>query len=335
MTEDRSKPPRPKAATATNPATKIATLAVVLLVLVGIAVALLLQDSGEQPGGRPGEPVTTVPPPPSSGATPTRTEPLPPTPTPPVPPTAPPTCPTPAPVQLTVLSFNIHFGVGHGRGGLDRIAEEIRAWEPDVVLLQEVDKGRPVSGNVDQAAALGEKTGLNHVYGANSRNTGAGPRGNAILTRFPITTATNTHLPMAGGKELRGLLHAQLDVGGVPVSVYATHFDHRSREARKVAARTAVQLMAADPLPKLFGGDLNTGPDGRPIAILRAAGFGDAWAVGKGKGATVPADRPGSRIDFILHDGWFTPVQAEVLYSEVSDHRPVWTRMQLQPPPAC
>lgn len=333
MTEDRSKPPRPEAVPAASRATTLATLAVVLVVLVGVAIALLVQSGDEPPRGGPSTPVTTVPPPPSSGATPTRTEPLPPTPPPPVPSTAPPTCPTPAPVQLTVLTFNIHFGVG--RGGLDRVAEEIRTWEPDVVLLQEVDKGRPVSGNVDQAAALGQRTGLNHVYGANSRNTGAGPRGNAILSRFPITTATNTHLPMAGGRELRGLLRAQLDVGGVPISVYATHFDHRSREARKVAARTAVQLMAADPLPKVFGGDLNTGPDGRPVAILRRAGLGDAWAVGKGEGATVPAHRPGSRIDFILHDGWFTPLQAEVLFSEVSDHRPVWTRMQLQPPPAC
>ncbi|WP_408897490.1 endonuclease/exonuclease/phosphatase family protein [Nocardioides sp. R1-1] len=335
MTEDRPKPPRPQAVPAASPATTVATIAAVLVVLAAVAVVLLLQDASEPPGGRPGAP-TTVPAPPSSGATPTRTEPLPPTPTLPSP-TAPPppSCPTPTPVQLTVLTFNIHFGVGHGRGGLDRIAEEIRAWQPDVVLLQEVDKGRPVSGNVDQAAALGEKTGLHHAYGGNSRNTGAGPRGNAILSRFPITAAGNTHLPMAGGRELRGLLHARLDVGGVPVSVYATHFDHRSRDARRVAAQTAVGIMAADPLPKIFGGDLNTGPDGRPLTILRAAGLGDAWAVGKGKGATVPADRPGSRIDFILHDGWFTPLQAEVLYSDVSDHRPVWTRMQLQPPPAC
>jgi len=234
------------------------------------------------------------------------------------------------------MTFNIHYGTDHrGRVELDRIAAEIRGWDPDVVLLQEVDKGRPVSGNLDQAAVLGAKTGLNHVYGGNSRNTGAGPRGNAILTRFPITSATNTHLPMAGGKELRGLLHAQLDVAGVPVSVYASHFDHRGRKARRVQAKTVVQQLAADPLPKLFGGDLNTGPDSRPIAILTGAGLGDSWAVGSGKGATVPADRPGSRIDFILHDASFTPVQAEVLYSAVSDHRAVWTRMQLQPRAAC
>ncbi|TNM38417.1 hypothetical protein FHP29_14240 [Nocardioides albidus] len=324
-------------------ATQIATVAVALIVLAAIAAVLLLQDPGGRPGGRPSPGTssapTAVPPPPSSGSTPTRTEPPPPTPpptAPPVPPPTVPTCPTPAPLQLTVMTLNIHYGTGHGgRIELDRIAEEIRGWNPDVVLLQEVDKGRPVSGNLDQAAALGAKTGLQHVYGANSRNTGAGPRGNAILTRFPVTAATNTHLPMAGGKELRGLLHARLDVGGVPVSIYASHFDHRSREARRVAAKTALQLMAADPLPKIFGGDFNTGPDGRPIAILKGAGFGDVWAVGKGKGATVPAHRPGSRIDFILHDGWFTPLQAEVLYSTVSDHRAVWSRLQLQPPPAC
>lgn len=309
---------------------RVTTIAVAIVALIGVAVVLLLQDAGQPPGGRPGTPSTAPstievpPPPPSSNLLPT------------LPPTLPPlpsACPTPAPVPLTAISFNIHFGVGPG--GLGRIAEEIKAWKPDIVLLQEVDKGRPVSGNVDQAAELGRMTGLHHAYGGNSRNTGAGPRGNAILSRFPITGATNTHLPMAGGRELRGLLRAQVDVAGVPISVYATHFDHRSRDARRVQAETAVAIMAADPLPKVFGGDLNTGPTGRPVKVLRKSGLGDAWAVGKGDGATVPAHRPGSRIDFILHDGWFTPLQAEVLFSAVSDHRVVWSRLQLQPPPAC
>ena len=314
-------------------------MAIAIVVLLAVGIVLLVQEASEPPGGRPGAPAT--PPPPASTSTPS--EPPSPVPTPPPPastaptaPTAPSTCPAPAPLQLTVVTFNIHYGTGHrGRLELDRIAEEIRAWQPDVVLLQEVDRHRPVSGDLDQAAVLARTTGLHHAYGGNSRNTGAGPRGNAVLSRFPITASTNTHLPMAGGRELRGLLHARLDVSGVPVSVYVSHFDHRSRRARRVQARTVAQLLAADPLPKVFGGDLNTGPDSPPLRILHAAGLGDAWAVGEGKGATVPADRPGSRIDFVLHDGWFTPLQAEVLRSAVSDHRPVWTRLQLQPPPAC
>ncbi len=324
----------------TSRASQIATLAVALVVLVAVGAVLLFLDPSGTPGGRPsGSPSATVPAPPSSGFTPSRTEPLPPTPTLPVPPTGLPTLPTcipPAPMQLTVQTFNIHFGIDHrGRLQLDRIAQEIRTWKPDIVLLQEVDKGRPVSGNLDEAAVLAQKTGLNHVYGGNSRNTGAGPRGNAILTRFPIAGSTNIHLPKADGAEVRGLLHAQLDVGGVPISVYATHFDHRSRTARREQAQAVVSILAADKLPKLLGGDLNTSPAGGPVKIIKASGLGDVWAIGKGKGATVPADRPGSRIDFLFHDRWFTPLQAEVLLSAVSDHRTVWSRLQFQPPHNC
>src|SRR5215217_3003527 len=45
-------------------------------------------------------------------------------------------------VPLTVVTFNIHSGIGHSGLDLDRIAGEIAAIEPDVVLLQEVDNRR-------------------------------------------------------------------------------------------------------------------------------------------------------------------------------------------------
>ena len=52
-------------------------------------------------------------------------------------------------------------------------------------------------------------------------------------------------------------------------------------------------------------------------------------------GNTAPAGSPRVRIDFVLHDAFFTPVQAAVLASAVSDHRAVWTRLQLNEKLGC
>ena len=63
--------------------------------------------------------------------------------------------------ELRVLSYNIHHGRGtDGAIDLPRIARVIAATRPDLVALQEVDRGTGRANGVDQADALGELTGL-------------------------------------------------------------------------------------------------------------------------------------------------------------------------------
>lgn len=240
-------------------------------------------------------------------------------------------CPqVPLTQPLTALTFNIHGGLGGGDLNLDRIASEISGWRADVVLLQEIDSRRPRTGGGRQADQLGRWTGMNSVYGGNQGKPGGGTIGNAILSRHPILSSRNITLPRAGGREQRGLLHAVLDVNGLEVSVYVTHWDHASGSARQAQATAVAAAIAADPRPTLVGGDLNTVTGSRPLRTLRRAGLRDAWAVGTGPGLTVPAGSPRRRIDFILHDEWFTPLQAKVLVSAISDHRAVWSRLELR-----
>ncbi|WP_435770650.1 endonuclease/exonuclease/phosphatase family protein, partial [Nocardioides sp. SYSU DS0651] len=331
------RPARPRAVPGAGPAAQVATVAAAVVVLLVVGIVLALQDAKEPPRSRPGpdaQPtVTEVPPPPPSTAQPT------------VDPTLAPEDPTvPASLcpdlevqhPITVLAFNIHGGLTHGRRvELDRVAREIRAWNADVVLLQEVDDHRRRSGFARQAQVLGGLTDLSWVYGPNHRRPDGGPIGNAILTRHEVKDWQNILLPRAGGKEQRGLLHAVLDVDGVEISVYSTHFDHRSSAARKAQARAAVAQIRKDGRPTILGGDLNATSGSDTLRTLRSIGLGDAWAVGEGPGHTAPARRPRHRIDFVLHDGWFTPVQSAVLYSAVSDHRAVWTRLELREEIGC
>ena len=81
-------------------------------------------------------------------------------------------------IPLTVVSYNIHRGVGLDRRlDLDRITDVIDETAPDVIGLQEVirEAGAP---HADQAAYVAAKLGMHLVMGA-TRAHGTGSYGNA------------------------------------------------------------------------------------------------------------------------------------------------------------
>lgn len=313
--------PLPVARPGASPATQVATAAVVVVVLLVLGVVILLQGGQDDaPRQQPTTAVTTVPDAPSSGFRPSANSSL----------AAPPLdipaslCPS-LTLQhpFTVLSFNIHSAMRKSGGlAVGQVSEEIASWKPDIVLLQEVDTRRPRSGNVIQAQQIGEALDMGWV-------AGSGQTGNALLSRFPIEKHGIVALPQADGKFDRHAVHAVVDIEGTSVSVYSTHFDHMSQNARVAQARALAKVMAADPLPKIVGGDLNSRPTSLAVAALRSVGLGDVWAVGVGSGFTAPVGNPRIRIDYVLHDAFFQPLQSVVLRGTVSDHRAVWSRLQL------
>ena len=69
---------------------------------------------------------------------------------------------------LRVLSYNIHHGEGVDESlDLERIARVIRSVEPDLVALQEVDKGTERTNRVAQAGELSRLCGMQVVFGRN------------------------------------------------------------------------------------------------------------------------------------------------------------------------
>jgi endonuclease/exonuclease/phosphatase family metal-dependent hydrolase len=65
-----------------------------------------------------------------------------------------------SPQPLRVLAYDIRHGQGlDGRLDLDRIARLIMRAEPDLVALQEVDRGAARTNAVDQAAVIQKSCG--------------------------------------------------------------------------------------------------------------------------------------------------------------------------------
>src|SRR6266550_6659404 len=89
---------------------------------------------------------------------------------------------------LRVMTYNIHVGVGMDKKlDLKRIADVINDQHPDLVGLQEVDRGVKRTQGIDEIAELARLTRMQFVFAHNLDYQG-GQYGVAILSRFPILT---------------------------------------------------------------------------------------------------------------------------------------------------
>ena len=228
--------------------------------------------------------------------------------------------PTPAP-PIRILAYNIKHGRGmDGKVDLARIASVIRAQMPDVVTLQEIDKGCSRSGGVDEAVRLGELCAMHSAFGK-FMDYGGGEYGMAILSRYPISEVENHMLPP--GREPRSALSARVDPPtGPPFRLVGIHL-YFTEEERLAQARTLVELFAEDPLPVILAGDFNSRPGSKVMELLERS-----WKnPDKGEDRfTFPSDRPDREIDFVLYQpaDRFRVREVNVIDEPVaSDHRPL------------
>lgn len=240
-------------------------------------------------------------------------------------------------VQLRILSWNIHHGEGtDGRLDLDRIAAVIKSVQPDMVALQEVDKGCDRTQKANQPGLLAELTGLHAVFEKNIK-LGDGEYGNAVLSRWPIVSHRNEALPCLGNGEQRGALLAEVIMKpensdtAIPLTFISTHLDHRKPDAERLASAERINLLALKSTGRIIlAGDLNAPPTS---AVLQR--FFEYWENSSIESLpTIPADKPRSQIDFIL----LSPavkgkvIECRVLDEQVaSDHRAIFSVIELAP----
>jgi endonuclease/exonuclease/phosphatase family metal-dependent hydrolase len=217
--------------------------------------------------------------------------------------------------SFRVATYNIHYGydtVWHL--SLEEQARAIEESGADVVMMQEVDTGRPTSYMIDDAMWLARRLGMREVYLPTMEHL----TGIALLSRFPLLDTDTLLLPSE--LEQTGIIWAELDIDGEPVNAFAIWMGLEPAErARQLAA--TLPFLAAHPGPAVFGGDFNSTPDSPVYARIDSAGFEDPFvALGLGAPPTDPAIHPTKRIDFVwLRD--LAPLDAQVLDSLASDHR--------------
>jgi endonuclease/exonuclease/phosphatase family metal-dependent hydrolase len=217
--------------------------------------------------------------------------------------------------RLRVLTYNIHHGEGTDRKfDLERLARIIKAVEPDVVAVQEVDRKTRRASGVDQAAELGKLTGMHARFG-NAMDYSGGEYGEAILSRHKPTNVKVHALPHGPGREPRAAIAVTLAAReGLPDLIFiGTHLCHQSSDDRVAQARKINEAYPPDEKTvAILAGDLNARTDSPPMRE-----FGRQWA------DTIPQR---NKIDYVLvrpGDPWRV-IEAKVIPEPVaSDHDPV------------
>jgi endonuclease/exonuclease/phosphatase family metal-dependent hydrolase len=234
--------------------------------------------------------------------------------------------------RLRVATYNVHGCVGMDRQRSEkRIAEVIASMSADAVGLQEIDRRRTRSGDVDQAAIIAQELGWHHHFQLAMQQADGG-YGDAIISRYPLTLKRAVALPGSAPwycRETRGAacVTAQTDLG--PVDIVNTHFGLGRRE-RWVQAQllTSSEWAPASDIPIVLLGDFNSLGWSRSFRLLgRKLRNVRSLVPATKRVATFPTRWPVIALDHVFVNAALQPVAISVLRTPLarvaSDHYPL------------
>ncbi|MBX2810826.1 MAG: endonuclease/exonuclease/phosphatase family protein [Myxococcales bacterium] len=196
--------------------------------------------------------------------------------------------------QITVVTWNIAWAYGWGSSGtgnarpeshfrqtLAEMGRALQAWNPDIILLQEVDFHCTRSHYIDQAEFLARSTRLPFIakgtswranwvpfpYWPPANHFGEMLSGGAILSRYPITEHTIETVDKPTDHPwlyrwfypFRYHQKAILKTPMGPILVYNVHTEAFHQENRILHAKQLANRLIFELLPlSIVGGDLNT-----------------------------------------------------------------------------
>ncbi|NYT69943.1 endonuclease/exonuclease/phosphatase family protein [Pusillimonas noertemannii] len=241
------------------------------------------------------------------------------------------------PRTVKVLTVNVHkgFTIFNRRFILHELREAIRSTAPDVIFLQEVLgehhrhaarlHGWPTTSHYE---FLADTIWSDFAYGRNAVYP-AGHHGNAVLSKYPISTYEN-HDVSVNRHEARGMLHCIIETpgGGMRLHAVCVHLGLRESHRRQQLRRLCelVHTAVPDGEPAVVAGDFN---DWRLKAgrHLDDCGLIDVFAAAHGRPVrTFPAQCPLLQLDriYVRNVARHRPVpMARRPWNGLSDHLPL------------
>lgn len=235
--------------------------------------------------------------------------------------------------SLRVMTYNIHVGVGMDKKlDLERIANVIRHEQPDLVGLQEVDRGVKRTELRDEILELAKLTSMNYAF-AHNLDYQSGQYGVAILSRFPIHKIDHRKYENLREAERRGMLRVEIKLDSRIVNFVTTHLDYQYEDGRVFETEQMLKFLQSVKGPLIIVGDFNDEPSGAAYKLMLPK-FQDAWIAAKVKevGLSYPADKPAKRIDHIFtrRSDRIRAKQAWTVSTLASDHLPVVAELEIR-----
>lgn len=234
-------------------------------------------------------------------------------------------------MRFRVVSYNIHKCIGgvDRRYRPERIVDALAHYEPDIVLLQEVDDGVPRSRKHRQVDTIADGLGFRYRAFQSNVHLRIGKYGNATVSRFPIKAPKNVDLTIPLKKRRRALvvkMTLPTDRGTHTMWVANVHlglagFERRMQVRRLLESGPIRRVRSNTPL--LVGGDFNETFQRLQRQIIEPAGLRPAAR----PLPTFPAAMPIQPLDRIYYRGPLRVESAFVghtkLARQASDHRPL------------
>lgn len=236
--------------------------------------------------------------------------------------------------MLNIATYNIHKGFSHfnRRMVLHELREGLRSLNADVIFLQEVlgENNLHIRRYHNYPAEpqhefLAEQSFMHCAYGKNAIYD-AGHHGNAILSRYPITTWRNRDIS-AHRFEQRGMLYSQIELpGGSPLHCFCAHLGLFAR-GRRAQLRDMVQhIVRRVPVdePLIIAGDFNDWRNEVSEVLARELGLVEVFEMCQGQPAkTFPVKLPVLSLDRIYVRGLTVVsgmIHAAHPWDRISDH---------------
>lgn len=225
---------------------------------------------------------------------------------------------------MRVMTFNIQHALDYKNKIIDTdlFADAIKQNHVDICGLNEVRGKGPVDGYTDQTNSIADAINYKRYFAKAVMIEGTSPYGNALVSKYPITSAETVPIPKLKFKspfkyhEPRCVLKAIIDHNGEKVCIMVCHMGLSDGE-RKMAVKTICKLLDSIEVPIILMGDFNTTPDDKVLEPL----FKRLNSVNTSE-PTFPSDKPEIKIDYIFYKG------LECSYSETvnkiyADHLPI------------
>ncbi len=245
---------------------------------------------------------------------------------------------------MRFVLYNVRYGVGVGSGfhfplpfggylrkserWMERIIEFLRAQQPDIIGLIEVDSGSFRSGKRNQAEMIAEAMGHYHSheskYGADSwigRLPLMNKQANAFVTSNRIHNA-NFHYFDKGIKRLV----IELELEGLTIFLVHLSLKFRHRAHQLGDLHTLVKRVHK---PCIVAGDFNALWGKQELQLFKAAtGLTNANVSDL---PTYPSWAPKRQLDFILHSRQIRVTRLEIPSVTLSDHLPLVCDFEIYP----
>ena len=237
--------------------------------------------------------------------------------------------------NVSVMQWNLHIAIDMTyRFNIKAQADVINKHNPDVVVLNEVDKNCARTGYVDMTKELATLTGMCFSQFAAARVIPPeGLFGNSILSRYRMEMVGSWLIP-AAPDETRGMTLVKI-CSPNPFLLAITHLNFRNTPEEnllRVQAVTKIDelIKANNPgkLPVVLTGDFNCYPGSDPVNKLAELG----WTLEKPI-PSFPSKKPVSMIDHLYLESADKRVETAdrigIDEKIASDHIPVINKLRI------